>query len=439
MSTEIIERNAQIKAWRRIVPLMSVVLFFCALDRVNIGFAALQMNAALGLSNTEFGTSVGVFAIGYALFGIPSTLLLQRMGARRWISLIMIAWGLCSAATAFVKSPGELMGARLLLGAAEAGFYPGMMLYLSCWFPSEYRGRVLGSFFMIQPLVMIIGGPISSALLSCDGLIGFAGWQWLLIIEALPTILLAPLVFCTLRDRPADALWLSPEEKEWLVRRLGSEQRHLEGLQGGSSVWRTFANRRVWVLATVYLAAGTSGIGTVFFLPLLVRSTGFSISDTGFVVAVPGIAAALMLPLWGVWTDRSRSREAVAAASCCAIAVGLLGAATLLPSPWAIVPMSVAMIGFFGFMPAFWTLPSAFLTGPSAATGIGLITVIGNLGTLSGPYLLGYTSDLTGAYGVGLVCLAMIAAAAAAILAMQAICSRNSINQRLTAEEPSAV
>lgn len=424
MSTETLERNAQIKAWWRIVPLMVVVFFFCALDRLNIGFAALQMNDALGLSNTEFGMSVGVFAIGYALSGIPSTLLLHRLGARRWISLIMILWGLCAAAMAFVRSPSELMAMRLLLGVAEAGFVPGMMFYLGCWFPREYRGRVLGSFLMIQPVVMVVGGPVSSALLSsCDGLLGLAGWQWLFIIEALPTLLLAPLVFWTLRDRPADASWLSAEEKRWLVGRLAAEQRQIDGLQGGDSVWQSLANRRVWLLAAVYLGAGTCGIATAFFLPLMVRSMGFSIADTGLVVALPGIASALLIPLWGVWADRSSSRETVAATACCAMAAGLLGAAFLLPSAWAIVPISVAMIGFFGFTPPFWTLPSSFLTGASAAAAIGLITVVGNLATFSGPYLLGWTSDLTGAYGAGLGGLAAIALATASILVVSAKCN----------------
>jgi MFS family permease len=423
---ENIKRQTMIKVWRRIVPLMALVFFFSYLDRINIGFAALQMNQDLGFSNAVFGTGAGFFAIGYALFGIPSTLLLHRLGARRWISLIMIAWGLCSAATALVKTPEQLYGVRLLLGMAEAGFSPGVILYFSYWFPSEYRGLALGSFFSIGPLGLIIGGPVSGILLSMDGQFGLSGWQWLFVVEALPTLLLVLAVFYFLTDKPADAHWLSAMEKEWLGERLLQEQRRIETAQNGSSVWRTLANGRVWMLAAFYLGIGTSGIGAILFLPLMIQSMGFSILNTGLVSVLPGLAAALALPLWGFWTDHSRNREVVVATACCAIAAGLLGTAALLPSPWAIVPLSVAMVGFYGCVAPFWTLPSAFLTGAAAAAGIAFINIMGNLGQFSGPYLLGRTSDLTGSYSVGLASLAAVAAAAAIIMTTQAVWKKTS-------------
>jgi ACS family tartrate transporter-like MFS transporter len=422
-------RQTARKVWWRIVPLMTAAFFFSYLDRVNIGFAAVTMNRALGFSNTVFGVGAGAFAIGYALFGVPSTLLLHRVGARRWISVMMIAWAVCSAATAFVTNFTELSGARLLLGIAEAGFTPGVIFYFGYWFPSEYRGRALSSFYFIGPLGLLIGGPLSSAVLSLDGFLGFAGWRWLFIVEAFPTLLLAVLVFWAMPDNPVDASWLSPTEKRRLGERLMGERRDVEGLLGEVSVWRTLMSTRVWVLAAVYLGVGTSGIGAVFFLPLMIRSMGFSILSTGFVAAAPGLAAALALPLWGIWTDRSRRRESVVAAACCAMSIGLLGTAVLLPSPWALASISIAMIGFYGCLAAFWTLPSAFLTGASAAAGIAFVNVVGNLGNFSGPAVLGAVSDLTRSYGAGLICLAVIAACAGATMIAQAIRPRGAIRR----------
>lgn len=436
MNTEIIERHAMLKVWRRVVPLMAVVSFLCALDKASIGFAALQMNAALGFSNTVFGMGAGSFALGYLLFAIPSTLLLHRVGARRWISLIMVLWSLCSAATAFVTRPEELILVRTLLGVAEAGFAPGMILYFSYWFPSEYRGRVLGSFFMIQPLVFIIGGPLSGAILSSDalnGLAGLGGWQWMFIIENIPALLLAPLVFVALTDRLEDARWLAPAEQEWLAGKLAAEQKRIEGSQGGHAVWQTFANGRVWMLAAVYLGIGTCGVGLKIFLPLIIRTMGFSIWHTGLIIAAPAIAGALAIPLWGVWADRTRNRETVVAAACWLMAAGQLLAAALLPSPWALVAISLTLIGFYGCLAAFWTLPSSFLTGAGAATGIALINMSGNLAQFTGPALIGFVSDLSASYNAALACLAAIAAGAAAALAALAMRERNLNKQELTA------
>lgn len=413
------------KVWRRIVPLTALVLFFSYLDKVNIGFAALTMNADLGFSNTVFGAGAGSFAIGYALFAIPSTLLLHRLGARRWIAVIMIAWGICSAATACVESPSQLLAIRLLLGMAEAGFNPGVILYFTYWFPSEYRGRVLGSFLFIMPVGLSIAAPISSWLLTWDGLLGLAGWQWLFIIEALPTVALAAVVWYALTDRPADATWLSPEARGWLADRLATERAQIDtSAHGVSAVRQILVNRRVWLLTAVNLGVGTSGIGAVIFLPLVIQSMGFSIGSTGLLAALPSAVAAALLPVWGYWTDRSRTREYVVAAACACIAGGLLGAAWLLPSAWALVAVSIAMIGFYGSIAAFWTLPSAFLTGASAAAGIAFINIAGNLGTFTGPSIIGWLADLSGSYRSGLAFLALLAAGSSVLLGWSALRAR---------------
>jgi MFS transporter, ACS family, tartrate transporter len=410
-----IERSTVRKVGWRVVPLMALVLLFNYLDKVNIGFAAVTMNKDLGFSNTVFGAAAGFFAIGYALFGIPSTLLLHRVGARRWISVIMVAWGLCSAATAFVSTAREILIARFILGVAEAGFTPGMIFYFSQWFPSRYRGRVLGAFLLIYPFSLVIGGPFSTALFSLNGTLGMHGWQWLFLIEALPTVALAAVVFALLTDTPAKATWLSSVERTWLQTRLADEGARIENSSTGTTLWRQLRNNRVWLLVATNVGLSTSGIGAYFFMPLIIQSMGFSVRNTGLLVALPGIAATLMLPLWGIWADRAKQRETVVAAACGLIMLGLLGAAPLLPSAWAIIPLSIAMVGFFGGLVAFWTLPSQFFIGASAAVGIAFINIMGNLGTFTGPYLLGWLSDLTGTYEAGLLSLAAIAAATAVI------------------------
>jgi MFS transporter, ACS family, tartrate transporter len=415
------DRQTMVKLWWRVVPLLALVLLLNYLDKVNIGFASLQMNQDLHLSNTVFGVAAGLFAIGYALAAIPSTVLLQRAGARRWISLVMVVWGLCSAATALVARPSELFIARVALGAAEAGFTPGVIFYLNSFFPSEYRGRVLGSFLLILPIAIVIGGPVSSLLLSWNGLLGLAGWKWLFLVEGLPSVLLAVLVFRFLTDSPSDARWLSPSEKARLLERLALEASGIAGSEAPVSAWRTLASPRVVILALAYHGIAMSGTGAIIFLPLVIRSMGFSVRLTGWVAAVPALIAALSLPLWGLWADRSRNREFVVAASCVAIALGLLGTAVLLPSPVALAPLTVALIGFFGSVAPFWTLPSSFLTGASAAAGIAAINVAGNLGSFSGPALLGWLSDFRRSYGTGLIGMAVVATLAGALLIAESV------------------
>lgn len=408
------ERAIMRKIWRRILPLAVLIIFCSVLDRFNLGFAAVTMNQDLGLSNAAFGVAAGFFAIGYALFGIPSTLALHRFGARRWISFTMVAWGLCSAATALVATAEELMIVRCLLGAAEAGLTPGIVLYFSYWFPSAYRGRVFATTFLIQPLTILIGGPMSSLLLAWDGWLGLAGWQWLFVVEALPTLILAAAVFWFLTDRPVNASWLSSDERQWLARQLAQEQAAAAATgKAETSIWRTFANTRVVLLAIAYAAIGTAGVGTIFFMGLMTRSMGFSATQTGYLAALPGAVAVLTLPLWGWWTDRAKQRELVAAAGCMLIAVGLAGTAMWLPSRWALLPMTLALVGFFSVVVPFWTLPSSFLTGANAAAGIALINVSGNVGNFTGPALLGFLSDRTHSYAPGAASLAAIAALAA--------------------------
>jgi len=411
-----IEQQTVAKIWWHVIPLFSGGLFIAHLDRANLGFAALTMLRDLGLSNTQFGAASGAFALGYMAFGIPSTLMLHRWGARRWISLMMVAWGIFSAATAFVSGPTQLLIARMGLGAAEAGFAPGAVFYISRWFPSEYRGRILASLFFIIPLSQIIGGPLSSGLLvSLGGIAGLKGWQWLLLLEALPSVVWAVVMAGALSDSPAKAGWLSAAQISWLTERLRADEQQGGATLRPSSVRQAFGSPRVWALAIISAGLGTSAIGTLIFLPLIIRSMGFSIGATGLVLALPSVVGAVLLPLWGLWADRSRSCEFVVAVGCGAMAAGLLVTAVLLPSPWALIPLSAVLAAFFGILPPFFNLPSGFLSGSGAAAGIGLISVAGNVGQAVGPYVLGHRSDLDHSYTSGLAWLAVIAAGATLI------------------------
>ena len=406
-------------AWR-IGPLMAAAFLFNYLDKINLGFAALSMNRQLGLSNADFGVAAGIFAVSYALFAVPSTLLLRKIGARRAIALMMIVWGCCSAMMALVTTARELMLARFLLGIAEAGFAPGAVVYFSDWFPQAYRGRAIANFVAMAPLGIVVGGPLSSAILSLDRALGVAGWQWLFIVEALPTLLLAVVLFVWLLDRPADARWLNDEEKSWLAGQLASEKAMIQQGQDPVPAWRILADGRVWMLATVVLVLSTAGVGAVYFMPLIIRSMGFSSWTTGFATTLPGIAATVATPLWGYWTDRAAQREHVVAAGLIVTAAGLLATAMLLPSPWALVPLAAAFAAYCGCTASVYTLPSAFLTGASAAACIALVNIVGNLGAFTGPAVLGRAADITGSYRAGLVVLAVPAAIATAIMGVLA-------------------
>lgn len=415
-----IERDTITRVWWRIVPLLAGALMLDVLDRSNLALAAVQMKQALGLSNAALGFAGGFVGIGYAIAAVPSTLALQRVGARRWMSLLMLVWGLCSAGTALVSNRSELAFARILLGVAEAGFAPGLILYLTYWLPSEYRGRVLASVLMFAAGVKVIGGPMGSGLLSLNGLLGLAGWQWLFIVEGLPTVVLACVFFRFLPDRPADARWLTPAQRDWLTERLAAQSQSVAAAQGHQLGWRALANIWVVLLGVAYLGMLTGGNVLESFLPLIVRSMGFSVGYLGFVLAIPPLLGMLAQPLWGAWSDRAQRREVVVVVGCLTQALGLCCAGALLPSPWALVPLTVASISRLGTTAPFWALPPAFLTGTSIAAGIALINLAGNFGGFTGPSLMGWASDATGSYGGGLIVGAAPVVVSAAILSVMA-------------------
>ncbi|NPT41667.1 MFS transporter [Paraburkholderia sp. 1N] len=397
----------------RLVPFLIVCYFIAYLDRVNVGFAALQMNKALGLSASAFGFGAGIFFIAYFFFEVPSNLLLEKFGARRWIARIMFTWGILAGAMAYIPdlarltglSPAHVFyGLRILLGVAEAGFFPGIIFLLTLWFPAAYRARVVGYFMAAIPLSTVIGGPISGALLSMDGHGGLAGWQWVYLIEALPALLLSFAVLFYLTDKPADATWLADDERNWLVARQAQEREHREAVHI-FSVKEALFNPRVLAVALIYFGANATNYGLSFFLPQIVKSFGLTNLQTGFVTSLPYIVGVISMIFWGRHSDRKLERKWHVAIALLVAAGGIAAAAGLDNPVQKMIALSIAGFGIFGCLPVIWTLPAAFLSGAAAAGGIAAVNSLGNLAGFFGPYAMGWIKDSTGGFGAGLLCL----------------------------------
>ncbi|MFL9997186.1 MFS transporter [Paraburkholderia sediminicola] len=397
----------------RLVPFLIVCYFIAYLDRVNVGFAALQMNKALGLSASAFGFGAGIFFIAYFFFEVPSNLLLEKFGARRWIARIMFTWGILAGAMAYIPdiarltglSPAHVFyGLRILLGVAEAGFFPGIIFLLTLWFPAAYRARVVGYFMAAIPLSTVIGGPISGALLSMDGHGGLAGWQWVYLIEALPALLLSFAVLFYLTDKPADATWLADDERNWLVARQAQEREHREAVHI-FSVKEALFNPRVLAVALIYFGANATNYGLSFFLPQIVKSFGLTNLQTGFVTSLPYIVGVISMVFWGRHSDRKLERKWHVAIALLVAAGGIAAAAGLDNPVQKMIALSIAGFGIFGCLPVIWTLPAAFLSGAAAAGGIAAVNSLGNLAGFFGPYAMGWIKDSTGGFGAGLLCL----------------------------------
>jgi len=413
MTPTVEQRTIRKVSWR-LLPLIVVIYFVAYIDRTNVSFAALTMNKDLGLSAYVFGWGAGIFFLGYFLFEVPSNIILEKTGARIWIARIMVTWGLASAAMAFATGPASFLTLRFLLGVAEAGFFPGMILYFTYWFPKAYRARVISALFIAVPGSNALASVISGAILEMDGLLGLAGWQWMFIVEAIPAVLLAFAVLALMTDRPALATWLEPDEKEWLETRLQEERRRIESA-GHLSLLRGLTDRRVLALSAIYFTIVTATYGITFFLPQIVKGIGLSNMMTGLVTAIPYTIGTIGMLLWGASSDRRDERRWHFCVACVLAAVGLFGAGVFGSSFLGIALMSVATIGLYGSKPAFWPMPSAFLTGTAAAGGIALVNSIGNLGGYVGPFIVGWIKDSTGSFESGLYFLAACALASGII------------------------
>jgi MFS family permease len=409
-AVEPLERETVHRVAWRLMPLLMLGYFCAYLDRVNVGFAGLTMNKALGFSAAVFGFGAGVFFVGYFLAELPSNLILAKVGARRWIARILLTWGIISGLTAFVWNDWSFYGIRFLLGIAEAGFYPGIVLYLTWWFPSYYRSRMMAFFQSASVISLIIGPPVSAWLLTLDGMFGLQGWQWLFLIEAVPPIIMCFVIWFLLTDRPIDAMWLRPEQRTWLQSRLDSEQTQREAVHS-YELREALLNPRVWLLTLVYFGQNVSNYGLLIFLPQIVKSFGISTQMTGYVSALPFVFAAFAMIYWGFHSDRTGSRTAHVASACLLCAAGLAACifiGTAHPV-WMTVALILGIMGQQSIAPTFWPLPTAMLSGVAAAGGIALINSVGNLGGFLGPYMFGMIKDATG--GSDLLALLAIAAA----------------------------
>jgi ACS family tartrate transporter-like MFS transporter len=404
------------KVTRRLVPFLIICYFVAYLDRVNVGFAALTMNQDLGLSQTAFGFGAGIFFIAYFIFEVPSNLLLERFGARKWIARIMLSWGILSGTMAFIPAIARATGLgnentfyllRVLLGVAEAGFFPGIIFYLTLWFPAEYRARIVGYFMAAIPLSTVIGAPISGALLYLHGGVGLAGWQWLFIVEAVPAVILACVVFFYLTDRPADAAWLAPDERAWLTERLELEQRQRRAVRD-YSVAQALVNPRVLGLSLVYFGAVATNYGLSFFLPQIVKAFGLNTFITTLVSATPYVVGLVGMVWWGRRSDRVAERRFHTAFPLFIAAAGIAVSTALDDPLLKMISLCVAGFGIFANLPVFWTLPTAFLSGAAAAAGIAVINSVGNLAGFAGPFAMGWIKDHTGSYTGGLLLLAAL-------------------------------
>ena len=384
-------------AWR-LIPLMGLLYAVNLLDRINVGFAALTMNADLGFSPTVFGFGAGIFSIGFLVFQVPSTIMLERIGPRRWIAIILTAWGALSAAGALVQGPMSFYVVRFLLGVAEAGFFPGMILYMSYWFPRAYRARLIATFMIAVPVSRIFGGPLSSIILQMDGVSGLDGWRWLFLIEGSPACLLALAVLKFLPDGPAQASWLSPDEKATIAARLAAEDIPVQ-----RDIWITLRDPRVLALGLVIFGTSLGSDGLSLWLPLIVQGMGVSNFANGFVVALPSIAGACAMLLWARSSDRRSERVWHVALAELFAASGFVLAAFAPSDPLMFLGLIFAIVGINAAYGPFYTLPSTFLGGPAAAGGIALIYSIGNLGSFAGPMILGISSQETGDYSASML------------------------------------
>jgi ACS family tartrate transporter-like MFS transporter len=417
------------KIGRRLIPFMVLLYVLAYLDRINLSFAAESMRADLKLDEAVYGLGSGIFFVGYFLFEVPSNLILQRVGARRWIARIMITWGVVASAMMFVRGRWSFFGLRFVLGLAEAGFFPGMLLYLTYWFPSRFRARTIAMFFTATAIAGVVGAPASGMLLDLDGRLGLHGWQWLFLIEGVPSIVFGVLVWFLLPDGPNEARWLSADERAEVIALLEPDrsQPAVTSTPADSSAVNASAlmddpsaddgehyalsaalcDGRLWLLSAIYflLTIGLYGFG--YWMPTLVKSVStLTNRQLGVVAAIPYAGATVAMVLWGRHSDRTRERRWHAAASALAAAAGFAAAPFCQTPATMLAALSLAAVGVWALVPPFWAMPSAFLRGTAAAGGIAAINSVGNLGGFLGPYLFGLIKRHSQTYTPSLIMVA---------------------------------
>lgn len=388
----------------RLMPFLFLLYIVAYLDRINVSFAVLQMRGQLGLSDRVYGRAAGMFFAGYFFFQLPSNLVLAKFGVRRWISGLMVTWGVISCLMIFIRGPVSFYGMRFLLGAAEAGFFPGMILYMKRWFPANARARAVAWFMTANPIAGIVGSPVSGALLGLSGK-GLSGWQWMFLMEGMPAILLGVTVYWALSDNPREARWLKGEERAWLLARLAFEQQAEAVLEKGS-FWDVLTSRRIWMLSLVYFGVSTTMYGVTLWLPSVIRSlSGLSYFLTGLVSSLPFLVTAIVMVLVGMRSDRTGERRWHTALP------AFLGAAALVAAGYGRSTLVVVACIGLGLVCAesmvgpFWAMATSRMAGLSAAAGIAVINSLANLGGYYGPDIIGFFRKLNGGFRGGLVAI----------------------------------
>jgi len=403
----------------RIIPFILLLYVIAVLDRTNIGFAALTMNSALAITSRQFGFLAGIFFVGYFFFEVPSNLLLHRLGARIWLARIMVSWGVLATLGGLVHSAGQLYVLRFLLGVAEAGFYPGIILYFTYWFPRRERAQAVALFMIGMPLTSVLGAPLSGFILDHVHWLGFSSWRWLLILEGIPAVLAGLLTYFRLPSRPAEAGFLSPGEKQWIAAELAQEEPESQGKRRISAL-QVVAHGRVWLLTVIYFAFLTGWYSISFWMPLAVKALSARYSNTlvGILVMVPHLVGLLGMVFVSRHSDRTQERRYHTALPAIAAGIALLLQGATSSPFWSIVALSVATLGIYSFFGPFWSLPTEFLTGFSAAAGIAFINSFANLGGFVGPYAIGGITEMTGSvsHALAIVGLSFFVAAVLILL-----------------------
>ncbi|SAK45984.1 membrane protein [Caballeronia hypogeia] len=423
---EPIEKRVIRKVTWRIVPFIIACYFFAYLDRVNVGIAALQMNDDIGLSAAAFGFGSGIFFLGYFLFEVPSNLLLQRFGARRWIARIMITWGLIAAAMVFVQGTKSFVALRFLLGAAEAGFYPGVILYITYFFPAAYRGRIVAIFTTGVPLSLFLGSPVSTMLLEMHGMLGLAGWKWLFLLEAIPSVLLGIACLWVLSDRPADAAWLDDDERRWLERRL-ADDRAAQPERASRSLLTLLIDPKVLGCAFVYAGIAAASVGLAVWQPQIIKSHGLTNLEAGLLNSVPYGAAVIAMLVWGRMSDLSRNRLFYTLVPLVLVSIALASVGAIDALSVIILALSVAVMSTYAFKGPFWAFVSENFAPGEAAVVLAHVNAIGGLGSFLGSWSFGLVKGATGSYALGLLPIVALTTLGALIVACLA--SRPRISQ----------
>jgi len=415
---EAVESSTMRKVYLRLLPFAVVCYILAYIDRINSSFAALTMRGDLGLSAADYGFAVGTFYWAYFLFEVPSNVIMEKVGARIWIARIMITWGIFAGATAFVTGTTSFAIVRFLLGMAEAGFFPGLILYFTYWFPARHHARIVSSFLVGLPIAVAAGAPVSTGLMSLHGLFGLHGWQIMYLAEAIPTVIIGIACLFVLTDKPQQAKFLTKQECDWLVARIAGERQAKEAVRV-YSLFESMVNIKVLLLALNYLGIVTASLGMLIFIPQIIKSLGVSSNMTvGWLTMIPYICGGISLVVWGRVSDRMNERRWNLLAACVLSTGGLVLAGLTMGTWWALVGMSLAAIGFYGSKGPFFAMPPMFLSGTAlAGAGFAWINSIGNLGGTVGSYYVGYMKDLTGNFAGGLYGLALLSLIAALVCA----------------------